>query len=270
MQIAAGSIDHYIIASYQSLGETFESLGFALRPEVRLSGAGEGLSNRIAYLRGGSYLELLCLEDPTRPAYGVADMLGHREGFVRLAVESADVHAESSRARALGWEVEGPFSHEADALVDSHRLYGRFEVIHVRRGSSPCLGAYFVNYVQRPDAGPWLDRPHPNGVIDVSRVLIVGSAAESASFGELVSPHHSGRHFEYLDEARWRALSGHAAEPVGCQPYLAGIVFNVRDLQATERWFADRRVPCVRRGRGPMVPSALAGGTALFFEQEPS
>ena len=275
-------IDHFVVGSSDAdaLEAQFIRLGFTLRPRSALTGAGLGLCNRGIFLEGSRYIELLSVIDPdavarTRrqtaretEAYGVPAILAIRSGLIRLAISTVDIPGTRAQAIELGYEVEGPVRHSVDFMHDGQRFQALCEVIHAIRRNTPTLGCYFVNYLQDYDPSPFRTVPHPNGALDAHAAVVVGTADAVQPFLRLMSGGSGSTDMvEVMPPAAWEAMTGLQAESWHSLPYLAGMIFTVRDLAQTERWMTERAIAVRTCGDRLMVPPHEAGNTALFFEQ---
>jgi hypothetical protein len=282
MQPHSPYIDHFVVGSADpdALEAQFIRLGFTLRPRSALSGAGLGLCNRGIFLEGSRYIELLSVIDPdavarTRQAtarateaYGVPAILAVRSGLIRLAISTGDIPGARVQAIELGYEVEGPVRHSVDFMHEGQRFQALCEVIHATRPDTRTLGCYFVNYLQDYDPGPFRTVPHPNGVVDAHAAVVVGAPEAVQPFVRLMSGGSSSTDMlEVMQPSEWEALTGLQAERSHALPYLAGMVFTVKDLTQTERWMTEQAIGVRTCGDRLIVPPDEAGNTALFFEQ---
>ena len=271
MPTPVSPIDHFVIASADPdvLEPQFLRLGFALRPRSALTGAGLGLCNRGIFLAGSRYIELLSVVDPGTEAYGVPAILAIRSGLIRLAICTTDLAGLRARAMALDHQVTAPVRHGVRFIHDGKPFEAACEVAHAGRPDTPTLGCYLVDYLQQYDASPLRAQPHPNGVVDASVAVVVGDPDTVQPFLALmrIGP-GSEDTIEAMDRSEWEAMTGLEAEASHRLPYLAGVVFQVKDLTQTQAWMAEQGIDTRACGRRLMVHPRDAGNTALFFEQQ--
>lgn len=278
-------LDHvaWMTSDMDRASAAFERLGFILTPysvhgnrdpvtgEMNIQGS----ANRLAMLERG-YVEILAAVDgvETSVAGNIRQSLGRYEGLHLVAFSVADADADFARLEDQGVPLQ-PLVHlrrQVEA-ADGGDAEVAFSVIRPAFGAFPEGRMQLLSH-HTPDH-MWQDRyvARENHLVGLTEVVICvddprGAAASLADLTRTpISAENAGGTMATLDFSRGRvryvtpgALKAliPGAEPPS-MPFMAALGMQSRDLGATERFFADRRIITSRRSDGAMIVDKADG-----------
>lgn len=277
----ATSIDHLGWATRNPLAleARFERLGFRLTPRSTLFGpllpgapaVPWGAAIRCAMLRGGGYLQVLGVADPSRPLNDIDRYLDRYEGLHIVVLGMDDAAANHARLRRAALPVSGVVPR--DRLVSDEEPDGpRIRVRHLTHPDATEGRLQLIQHLT-PEL-LWQERflDHPNRAVSLeAAILAVGYPATSAArfsclagrpvvpdpLGGYALPLARGVVRLLLPEALPAALPGVMPAAV---PFIAAAVVRVDD--------EGRAVRAILGADGREVPGGLlaeAGGGWVLF-----
>ncbi len=258
-------------------------LGFTLTPRavhVNRDAGGQtvpsGTSNHCAMFHEG-YLEILSATGDTPLAAQLEAWLARHAGAHLIAFAAADA---AERHAALAGTDLAPLPLvrlQRPIDVDGGSATGRFSVVRMPPEAMPEGRIQIVTH-HTPDL-VWQPRflTHANGVEALREVLVSvdDPAAAAGRFGRLLARParvadgeaevvlDRGR-LRFLTPARLRRRLPDLTPPA--PPFIAAVGFRCRDLAATGRFLAERKVPVIEQDRMQLrLPASEAFGLTMLF-----
>lgn len=276
------ALDHLVLptASLDAARERFTRLGFTVAP----TGVHPfGTVNACVYFPGGTFLEALAVGDGLAAASAISHgnvfvardhvfrAMRGEEGFSAIVLASDD--AEHDHAAFAATDISGgdmlTFSRpSADAL-------GKTDMATFRLAFAADIETAdaFLFSCQRINA-PAIDRGslerHANGAIGICEII---AGEHAGSFIRLIeravgrTPHDTTHTVEFTNSTLRMVRPDDPADIAQSGATLAGIVFSVSDIEATQRGLDAGGIGYQATPAGLVVPPARGQGATFIFRR---
>ena len=260
----AFQIDHLITVTTQreAVRAALEHMGFDLTP--RGEHPGRGTSNHLMFFER-CYWELLSVDQPG-PANAM--LLGKPSTLVGCALRTGDAASDADIAGRLGARPSALEPVTRPVRIDGQWHTARFTIAPLTPPATADVHFFFCQHLTPELVWPRRPTDHPNGAYRLKALQVVGPTRESAerALGPLLGTGGDGEpQIEYLSLEDCRGRGGEpsprsAGERVG----LAGVTFEVRDLERCAALLSRQRVPHRRDSGEIQLHSELVGHRIAF------
>ncbi len=277
MTLPVATLDHVVINARDDMdraADIYRRLGFTLTERGYHS---LGSMNHLAMF-GTDYLELIAV--PKGATSGRLDLLNYPLGLTGLVFGSEDSAITYGALAKAGVPVEPPIEFTRPVKVDGKERDARFRTIRMKAGVVPYGRVYYIHHFTRDLV--WRDewRHHANGVVAVTRALIVepdpaaGAKLYADMFGaEAVRDIKVGKsvvignsRFDLVTAAALKHEFGASVpDAEGRDAYMAGLTFRTLSLAKVARALQAGQLDFVQSPDRLVVPARLALNAVLEF-----
>ncbi len=221
---------------------------------------GRGTSNHLMFF-GRCYWELLAIDEP---GPGSA-LLGKATTLVGCALRTGDAARDAAAAARLGASAGATEAVTRPVRVDGQWHTARFTIAPVAPAAPADVYFFFCQHLTPELVWPHERVVHPNGAFRLKALYAVGPSAERSLKVLLGSGGGEEPNIEYLSADTYRSRfrvpsASHAEAP----PHLAGLAFQVEDLDRCAAYLTKQRIPHRTEGREIQVLSAVVKHPIVF------
>ncbi|HEY0767338.1 MAG TPA: VOC family protein [Steroidobacteraceae bacterium] len=260
----AFQIDHLITVTTEreAVRAALAHMGFEL--SARGEHPGRGTSNHLMFF-DRCYWELLSVDEPG-PANTM--LLGKPTTLVGCALRSSDAARDAAAAARLGADPGTLEAVTRPVRIDGQWHTARFTIAPLTAPAAADVHFFLCQHLTPQLVWPPQPTEHPNGAFRLKALQVIGPTRESAErgIGPLLGAGGNGEpQIEYLsvDACRSR-FGGQSPLPSDERLRLAGITFQVRDLERCAAHLSKQRVPHRRDLREIQLHSELVGHPIAF------
>ncbi len=224
---------------------------------------GRGTSNHLMFF-GRCYWELLAIDEPG-PA---SALLGKATTLMGCALRTDDAARDAAAAARLGASAGATEPVTRPVRVDGQWHTARFTIAPIAPAAPADVYFFFCQHLTPELVWPHERVVHPNGALRLKALYAVGPSGSSAERSLKVLLGSGGGEepqIEYLSadtyRSRFRVPSTSGAE---APPHLAGLAFQVEDLDRCGAYLRKQRIPHRTEGREIQVLSAVVKHPIVF------
>jgi hypothetical protein len=258
-EFMAFQIDHLITVTTQreAARTALAHMGFKL--SARGEHPGRGTSNHLMFF-DGCYWELLSVD---QPGAANAMLLGKPTTLVGCALRTSDAARDAAAAARSGAHLAPLETVTRPVSIDGQWYTARFTIAPLTTPAATDVHFFFCQHLTPELVWPHQPTEHPNGAYRLKALLVVGPTRESAerALGPLLGAGGNGEpQIEYLSLDAYRIrFEAHSPLSLDEKPRLAGVTFQVRDLERCAAYLSKQRVPHHRESREIQLYSELVG-----------
>jgi hypothetical protein len=225
---------------------------------------GRGTSNHLAFF-GRCYWELLAVDAPTPENAALRE---RGTGLAGCALRTSDAQHDVEKARTLGAQASEPEEFTRPVRIEGEWKIARFRTAVLQPAIPVDAYVFFCQHLTPQFVWPREPLDHPNGAFRIHALHVVAPSVDEARRGfepllgagggvEPLIGYHSAESF--------RERFGEGALPAATvRPRLAGLEFQVRDLDRCEAWLSQHGIPFHRDAKTIHCYGELIGHTLVF------
>jgi len=242
-------IDHLFTVTTDREAARAALAGMGFKLTERGEHPGRGTSNHLMFF-GRCYWELLAIEQPG-PA---SALLGKATTLMGCALRTGDAARDAAAAARLGASAGATEPVTRPVRVDGQWHTARFTIAPIGPAAPADVYFFFCQHLTPELVWPHERVVHPNGALRLKALYAVGPSGSSAERTLSV----------LLGSGRFRVQSTSRTE---APPHLAGLAFQVEDLDRCAAYLTKQRVPHRTDGREIQVLSDTVAHPIVFTAQ---
>jgi hypothetical protein len=256
-------IDHLftVTTDREAARTALADMGFKLTE--RGEHPGRGTSNHLMFF-GRCYWELLAIDEPG-PA---SALLGKATTLMGCALRTEDAARDAAAAARLGASAGATEPVTRPVRVDGQWHTARFTIAPLAPAAPADVYFFFCQHLTPELVWPHERVAHPNGAFRLSALYAVGPSGSSAERTLSVLLGSGGGEepqIEYLSADTYRSRFGMpSTSGAEAPPHLAGLAFQVEDLDRCAAYLTKQRIPHRTAGRKIQVLSAVVAHPIVF------
>jgi hypothetical protein len=256
-------IDHLFTVTTDREAARTALAGMGFQLTERGEHPGRGTSNHLMFF-GRCYWELLAIDEPG----SASALLGKATTLMGCALRTGDAARDAEAAARLGASAGATEPVMRPVRVDGQWHTARFTIAPLAPAAPADVYFFFCQHLTPQLVWP-RERPvHPNGAFRLKALYAVGPSGSSAerTLGVLLgSGGGEEPQIEYLSADTYRSRFGmQSTSRAEAPPHLAGLAFQVEDLDQCAAYLTKQRIPHRTDGREIQVLSAAVAHPIVF------
>ena len=256
-------IDHLFTVTTDREAARTALAGMGFKLTERGEHPGRGTSNHLMFF-GRCYWELLAIDEPG-PA---SALLGKATTLMGCALRTADAARDVAAAARLGASAGATEPVTRPVRVDGQWHTARFTIAPLAPAAPADVYFFFCQHLTPELVWPQERVAHPNGAFRLKALYAVGPSGSSAerTLGVLLGSGGGDEpQIEYLSADTYRSRFGmQSTSGAEAPPHLAGLAFQVEDLDRCAAYLTKQRIPHRTAGREIQVLSAVVKHPIVF------
>jgi Glyoxalase-like domain len=256
-------IDHLFTVTTDREAARAALAGMGFQLTERGEHPGRGTSNHLMFF-GRCYWELLAVDEPG-PA---SALLGRATTLMGCALRTGDAARDAAAAARLGASAGATESVTRPVRVDGQWHTARFTIAPLAPAVPADVHFFFCQHLTPELVWPHERVVHPNGAFRLKALYAVGPSGSSAerTLGVLLGAGGGDEpQIEYLSADSWRRRFGMpSTSGAEAPPHLAGLAFQVDDLDRCAAYLTKQRIPHRPDGREIQVLSDAVAHPIVF------